>query len=66
MGWDEWGNHILAELKRLHDAVERLESITHREHKKIAANISSLNAKAGLLGAAGGIAVTVVTKWLLK
>lgn len=70
MGWDEWGKHVLAELKRLNDAIEKLEYLTHKEHKKIAQSIATLNVKSALWGSAAGIAVSLgiplVSHWLLK
>jgi hypothetical protein len=62
-GWNEWQNHVLAELKRLNSCVERMEEDVGKIHSEIAV----LKVKARMWGAAmgaipGGIAALI---WLL-
>jgi hypothetical protein len=61
-GWLEWGKHVLAELTRQNDAIERVE----KEISKLHVEIATLKMKSGLWGAtAGAIPVVVALIYLL-
>lgn len=53
IGWDQWGQHILEELKRINNGVDRLDLRLAALERKV----SALEVKAGVWGALGGIAV---------
>ena len=55
-GWDVWGKHILEELKRINDSMDKLNlrmSCIERE-------VTGLQVKSGMWGALGGIATVGV------
>lgn len=57
IGWDQWGQHILEELKRLNDGVKCVE----QRLSAIEREVSALQVKAGVWGALGGVAVVGIT-----
>jgi len=70
--WNEWQNHVLAELKRLSDNIDKLNDayISHREQCSI--EIAKLKIKAGIWGGVVGAvpalvaALTALIWWLLS
>jgi hypothetical protein len=61
-GWNEWQNHVLAELKRLNNCIERMEEDVGKIHSEIAV----LKVKAGMWGAlAGAIPGCIALVWFL-
>lgn len=61
--WDEWGKHVLAEIKRLSDVMHSHVEQEQKWQMKIAEDISALKVKAGFWGAFGG-ALTALVAWL--
>jgi len=70
-GWDRWKNHVLAELDRLNDTVEKhTESDTENFKElrdlitsgvtKISLDVTSLKSKAGVWGSIAGVIVSTV------
>lgn len=56
-GWEEWGRHVLVELRRLNECVKELD----RKQDKIREEIAELRIKAGMLGLiAGAIPVAIL------
>lgn len=52
--WSEWQNHVLAELTRLNDAVERVEKMNDEDHRELFSNLATLKVKARVWGALAG------------
>ena len=50
-GWDEWGRHVLAELIRLNDNIDKIEV----DIRKIDTKIATLEVKSGVWGLIGGL-----------
>ena len=53
VGWDQWGQHILEELKRMNRTIERLSA----DVAEVRGDVQALKVKAGVWGALGGVAV---------
>lgn len=53
-GWDNWGNHILEELKRLNSNIEKLADQSHAFESWTKAEIAALQVKCGVWGVIGG------------
>lgn len=65
-GWSEWQNHVLAELTRLSNSVDKLHESFNAHKEKNAASISALKVKASLWGGlAGGIPVAIAIIWYI-
>lgn len=60
-GWDEWGRHVLTELKRIGCAVEKQSE----EHSELKVELARLQVKSGVWGALAGI-VVVLSVLLMK
>jgi len=50
-GWDEWRNHVLSELKRQNELIEKIYS----KIEGLGEDMSALKVKAGVWGLAGGL-----------
>ena len=70
-GWDEWKNHVLAELERLNGHLEK----SHESHAillekilEMDSRVKGLEIKAGVWGLLGGLipALTAVILWKLQ
>lgn len=62
-GWDEWGKHVLAALKRLSSNSEKQTEKINKIHL----DLSALKAKAAVWGVFGGAIITgVINLWLEK
>lgn len=56
-GWSAWGHHVLEELKRLNECIDRLEKGQKAERE----DIIVLKVKSGLYGAgSGGVLIGIV------
>lgn len=55
-GWNEWSRHVLAELERLNDCQEKIET----DVKQISVDIAMLQVKAGVWGAIAGLIPSVL------
>lgn len=53
--WTQWEKHVLTELKRLNNTIERVESKNDDDHKELFASIYTLKVKAGVWGALAGM-----------
>lgn len=53
--WNEWQNHVLAELKRLNRNVEHFKEKNEEEHVELFTSIATLKVKAGVWGAIAGL-----------
>lgn len=53
-GWTQWEKHVLAELKRLNDNMERTETKNDDDHRELFSSIATLRVKAGVWGAMAG------------
>lgn len=80
-GWAEWKNHVLAELDRLNDTLEKhtvsdtsnfkeLRDLINNGVTSISLEVTSLKAKAGVWGTVGGglmsILIAVASAFLGK
>ena len=55
-GWNEWSKHVLAELKRQNNNVEKLFSLT----SQCKVEIAKLQVKASVWGGIGGVLAAIV------
>ena len=62
-GWDEWGRHVLQELRRHHGSLDDIEKAIN----KIYVEIAMLKVKSGAWGALGGAIPVLIALgvWLL-
>ena len=61
-GWNEWSRHVLAELERLNDCYNKLDTKMNRLFTEVA----MLKVKSGVWGAIGGsMPVIAGVLWLL-
>ena len=61
--WNQWSQHVLKELERLNETLERLEALLNKTREDVAV----LKVKAGVWGLLGGAVpatVTLVIIWL--
>ena len=67
-GWQEWSKHVLAELKRLSDSYDKLDSKFDEQFNKLSVEIAKLKVKAGVWGMLGGALPVVIGLliWLLQ
>lgn len=59
--WSEWRRHVLLEISRLNDNLERVNN----QHQTVMMDISRLKIQAAIWGALGGILVTLLLSKLL-
>ena len=66
--WTEWSRHVLAELKRLSDNYDRLDSRIDDRFNELYVEIAKLKVKAGVWGMLGGALPVVIglLVWLLQ
>jgi hypothetical protein len=67
--WGEWGNHVLLELERLNDNIEKMQIEVTKSHADMWAEITTLKVKSGLWGLIGGILAVIpslIFFWLKK
>jgi len=57
-GWNEWSKHVLAELERLNDCYERLDS----KVTSLREEVVILKVKAAVIGAIAGFVVAAAIK----
>jgi len=55
-GWNEWGRHVLAELIRLNDNIDKIEV----DIRKIDTKIATLEVKSGVWGLIGGLIPIII------
>jgi len=60
-GWNEWSRHVLAELERLNDCYEKLDT----KLTDIRSDVIILKTKAGLFGAGAGLLAGLAVKLLV-
>lgn len=58
-GWDEWGRHVLSELKRINSSIEDLRVAHSKLELVTAKEISALKVKAGAWGLLSGFLAAV-------
>tara|TARA_Y100000296_G_C5059622_1_gene199088 strand:+ start:225 stop:440 length:216 start_codon:yes stop_codon:yes gene_type:complete len=61
-GWDEWSKHVLAELERQNDNIEKLFSITSQCRIEIA----QLQVKSSVWGGLAGAVTALATIFMSK
>ena len=63
-GWNQWSKHVLKELERLNEVMERLEAKLNEVEK----DLVMLKVKSGVWGLIGGAipAVSILIMWLVK
>ena len=65
-GWTEWRQHVLAELKRLNDNVEKLEARSVAHVLSTSIEISRLKVWAAAYGGMAGMVVTLIIKEVIS
>ena len=67
-GWKEWRRHILAEIQRLNNNLEKLETRNSEYMLKTSIELSRLKVWSGVYGAVAGVVAAIVfreviTRW---
>lgn len=72
-GWDEWGQHVLEELKRLNRNIEKIDDKHNSEISDLRVKVAKIetrsNIYSGVFGALGGALLAIpmfVMAWLKK
>lgn len=67
-GWDEWRNHVLAEIRRLSESLAAHNALDQKYHDEMIKEIETLKVKSSLWGLAGGLipALAAFIYYMLK
>lgn len=59
--WGEWANHVLSELGRLNENLEKMQDENHKVHTAMWKQLAELKVRAGLWGVIGGVLAVIPT-----